>query len=145
MKNSQQTPASSSKAKLDHWNKLVPIVAVGAQVREDVEKEMRVKPDEQEEEEQPPRKKSRGSISTEAWKSLEWDAEKWWSFLDEKGIDKQAQQQLFLLAQLGDDGKREANKLFSKMTDPSFWKMKPSAWLSHSVMLARQGIEEARQ
>ena len=135
-KNSQQTPASSSQAKR------VPIGARAVHAAAVVQEEMRVAPHEEKEEEEHPLKKSRGSISNEQWKSLEWDVEKWKSILDAKGMDPQAQQQIFLLAQLGGQGKHQANQLLSKMIDPQFCKDNPSAWLNNSVRKARESIDE---
>ena len=70
---------------------------------------MRVAPHEQEEQEEHFRKKNSGSIPKEKWISLEWDAEKWSSILDEKGLDMEVKRQFFLLAQHGSKGKQEAN------------------------------------
>ena len=128
-KKKEHTPASSSKAKP------APIGAARIGLaRGYVEKE-------QEEQEEQFRKKSRGSISKEEWKILEWDAKKWSSILDEKGMDTQAQLQFFKLAVSGESGKYEANKLLSKMIDPSFWEDNPSAWLINSVMQVRNNID----
>ena len=124
-KKKEQTPASSSKAEP------APIGAARiGRARGYVEKE-------QEEQEEQPWKKSRGSISNEAWQSFEWDARKWSSVLDDKGMDQQSQMQFFLLAQSGESGKYEASKLLSKMIDPVFWEDNPSVWLYCNVMRAR--------
>ena len=97
----KQTLFSFSKAKLRKLRKK--------------SKKIRVAPHEQEEQEEQFRKKNSGSIPKEKWISLEWDAEKWSSILDEKGMDTKAQRQFFFLAVYGESGKYEANKLLSKM------------------------------
>ena len=73
---------------------------------------------------------------------LEWDAEQWKQILNGHQLDEQAQLQLLLLAQLGGQGKHQANELLSKMIDPTFSKLNPSAWLNNSARKARHSIEE---
>ena len=50
-----------------------------------------------------------------AWASLDFDVAKWWSLLDNYGIDDAARQNLFMLGQRGQLGKYEALELLTKL------------------------------
>ena len=74
------------------------------------------------------------------WATFEFSAEAWYSTLEMYGVDQSAQRCLFLLSQLGDAGKQEANsvirKLIYKGHNGSIGN--PSAFVFSSCNTARQ-------
>ena len=51
----------------------------------------------------------------EPWERLDFDPRAWSAVLRRAGVDDTARMELFLLAQLGEEGKREANTVISKV------------------------------
>ena len=51
----------------------------------------------------------------ESWERLDFDPRAWSAVLRRAGVDDTARMELFLLAQLGEEGKREANTVISKV------------------------------
>jgi hypothetical protein len=50
----------------------------------------------------------------EPWESFEWSIDKWSRFLADLGADEGARKSVFLLAQLGEEGKAAANDVIWK-------------------------------
>ena len=71
--------------------------------------------------------------------SLDFDVNKWWQVLDESDIDDTARRNLFLLAQMGNEGQMEALDLVCKLQHKQFkHELKnPSRWLHSASSTAR--------
>ena len=78
------------------------------------------------------------------WATLKRDAAVWWQYLNDLGVDGPAQRDLFLLAQLSEEGYVEANhllaKLVKKVSDDEEFK-NISGFLHRGVLNARYRIQ----
>ena len=73
----------------------------------------------------------------------EFDASKWWQVLDEYDVDEVARKTLFLLCQMNDEGRFEANLLMGKLLNKGYTLDSPSGFIHKCACNARKKIIEA--